>query len=288
MNRRAAAISIVTNDTPASSAPFVLHPAQRHNEPASSTTTFDASLDAIYRRRWWILSGVILAVTAAWGISRSLPQTYQAAATLEVERSSVSDLVRELQSDAVVLPVIDKFHLTGSDRAGLKVTGPADSQRIRITYRHRDPQVAAGVANWIAKSYIERSPPGGPRGGLNSQLSDLNEKMDQSQQKLLEFVHKNGVADPEAKMNQLTARLLELDMSYAKAHTDREAKEAALQVIPAGSPENTQAEAELKRAREREEDLSAAYARTKSEADVLPGQAAEYRTLRERADADRA
>ncbi len=305
MNRKAAMTVVPVDNAPASVGPFVMYPMRGQGAPARNAATLGDYLDAIYRRRWWVLSAVIAAVSLTYLVSKQLPRQYEATATLDVDRASPSSLVgpdngtqvapdmdqflathlRMLQSDTVLRPVAEKFHLLENTPAqkqaaggptrlpALKVNRPPNTYLIQITYRSADPQTSASVANWIAKSYIDhlRSLREGEwsklAGTTNQQLIALKQKMESSNQALLEFQRKIGMVDPEDKTNVLTARLLQLNMDYARAQSDRAAKEAAYQTLRGGSPEaaeaSTQAE-QLKRLIERKSEAQQRFADVKA------------------------
>ncbi len=269
MKRRSAAITIVPGEKLARPpGPFVLQPEPAPHAPQFSPSAFDA----VYLRRWWIAGGVIAAMVAAWGISPLIPPLYQASALLEVDRKRIAAVVGELQSDPVVRPAFDKFHLAAADRSNLTVTGPTAKQRIRITFRHSDPNVAAGVANWIAKTYTDQFHPGD---SLNptTELNKARAAQEQSSKALADFNGKNGGADPEGDLKKLGARLLELNKAYA----------AAEKVLAAAKDEPAAREAQ-----KRLDDLNAAYVAAKGRTDELPARAAEHERLRVRAEGDRA
>ena len=80
--------------------------------------------------------------------------------------------IRLIQSDAVVRPVAEQFHLIGGEPksnntnstvdqslasapvalGGLSVSRPANTYLLYVTYRSRDPRQAADIANAVANS----------------------------------------------------------------------------------------------------------------------------------------
>src|ERR1035437_5511746 len=85
MNRRAAALLVVPGGKPASLAPFVMHHSRRERVPAGPVRPTGDYLDAIYRRRWWILGLMALALAAAWLVSWLLPRPSEGLAPLKVD-----------------------------------------------------------------------------------------------------------------------------------------------------------------------------------------------------------
>ncbi|MBS1876360.1 MAG: polysaccharide biosynthesis tyrosine autokinase [Acidobacteria bacterium] len=339
-------------------------------------------LDAIYRRRWWILALVVLSVGAAFAVTKRLPRMYDGMATLDIERMTPSGLVgpelstqvapdmdqvvathmRMIQSDAVLRPIAVKYDLFepgASERRGpvrlknLKITRPPSTYLIQISFRAPKPELAANVANAIARNYLaqlqqlQRTQWETLSVATRRQLAELKDKMESSNEALLVFQRQIGMVDPEDKTNVLAARLIQLNTEFAKAQSDRAAKEAVYDTLVSGSPEAAEAstqgeqvkrllerrseaqqkfadvktiygdrnaeykraaaqlqdidaqirvaynkvikraEAELRETRLRESNLSAAYSKTKQEADAVSARAVEYRLLRQRADSDR-
>ncbi len=276
MNRSGTALSLIGENAGTAVGPFVMYPARAHASANKSAATLGDYLDAIYRRKWWILALVVAAIAITYFVSKRLPRLYEATATLNIDRIAPAGLVgaeslnqvapdmdqfvsthlKMLQSDAVLRPVATKFHLLdkpgannvvaqlGPTRlAALKVSRPPNTYLIQISYRDRDPEKAAAVANGVAQSYIAHLASIRERDWeslavtTRRQLAGLKEKMEQSNADLLAFQRRIGMVDPDDKTNVLSARLLQLNMDFAKAQADRAAKEAAYQIIRNGAPE---------------------------------------------------
>lgn len=170
------------------------------------------------------------------------------------------------QSDPVIRPVAQEFHLlqdekpssfsaewfgkrTGPDAtgaaketpielSGLKVTRPANTYLIRITYRAwKDPQLAAKVANGIAESLVRHVHESLDRsyddlsGAMRRDMEQLRSKMDESAQKLTQYENELNMVDPEQRSTVLTSRLTQLLAEYTAAQADRMRKQAALEDI---------------------------------------------------------
>jgi hypothetical protein len=72
--------------------------------------------------------------------------------------------VKLIQSDSVIRPVVEQFHLTGAGRdgetsetpitlAGLQVTRVPGTYLLLASYGAHDPHLSADVANAVARSY---------------------------------------------------------------------------------------------------------------------------------------
>ena len=166
-----------------------------------------------------------------------------------------------IQSDAVLRPVAERFHLLerekqlamlGPDGARkksdapvylkqLKVKRPVNTYILDISYRSPDSQLAAGVANAIAQSYLEHTFEIRIRSSsalasfMERQLDELKAKMERSNLALAKFEQELNVINPEQKTNILSARLLQLNTEYTNAQAERVRKEAAHNAMQSGT-----------------------------------------------------
>jgi succinoglycan biosynthesis transport protein ExoP len=116
-----------------------------------------------------------------------------------------------IQSDEVLRPVAEKFHLLPDAKNGattlpsgpvslknLSVTHPANSLLLKITYQSKNPQLAANVANAVAHSYIDQVYETRVRssmdvsGFMEKQLDDLKLAMNQSASALAAYERQLG------------------------------------------------------------------------------------------------
>lgn len=166
-----------------------------------------------------------------------------------------------IQSDAVLRPVAARFSLLKRESQlenldtdkiqrkanspillkKLKITRPANTYVLRISYRSSDPQIAADVANAIAHSYLEHTFNIRVRTSvalsafMERQLDELKAKMERSSTALAQFERELNLINPEEKTNILSARLLQLNTEYTNAQADRVRKEAAFNSMQNGS-----------------------------------------------------
>ena len=112
---------------------------------------------------------------------------------------------------------------------------------LTITYRDREPRVAADVANAIADSYLRNifetriKEAGRLTSSMERQLIDLKEKMESTHRALMVYQRALGTADPEQKTSVLVARLQALNTENSVAEADRIAKEAVFREAKDGS-----------------------------------------------------
>jgi capsular exopolysaccharide synthesis family protein len=168
-----------------------------------------------------------------------------------------------IQSDSVLRPVAEEYRLlpdlgqgqnANASQAqriaeapvglgGLRVTRPPNTYLLLISYRSRDRQMAADIANAIANSYLAHTYDIRIRSSaslssfMDKQLDGLKAKMEQSGLALAQFERDLDVVNPEEKTNILSARLLQLNTEYTNAQADRVAKEAAWDSIKSGTVE---------------------------------------------------
>jgi polysaccharide biosynthesis transport protein len=164
-----------------------------------------------------------------------------------------------IQEDNVLRPVAEKFHLLEREHQltrfffwkysperersireapttlkKLKVSREPNTYVLTISYKDKDPAVAAAVANSIANSYLERivemraKEAGRLTDSMEQQLLDLKRKMEASDAALLRYEKELGTADPDQKTSILVAKLQALNAEYTAAEGDRIGKQSIL------------------------------------------------------------
>ena len=283
-------------------------------EPEEPTVPLSHYLWILKRHRWRILSFIAACLIATFIVSMRVTPIYESTATIDVDRRMppgilgqesmydptmdadqfLATQVKLIQSDSVIRPVVDKFHLraappnrngkaadlpsTRSQNApvflpNLKVTRPPNTYLLLIAYRSPDPNLAADVANTVATSYIRHTYDIRFRSSANlaefmeKQLEELKAKMETSTAALAGFERELNVINPEEKTSILSARLLQLNTDYTQAQTERVRKEAAYSSVRNGELEaaqvSTQGES-LKRLTEKNEDADQKFTEVKT------------------------
>ena len=244
----------------------------------------------LLKRHWWKIAIAVVVCTALTAVyCFTVTPIYEATASIAIDHQSPStaigpdsppadngnldDLlnteVRIIQSDPVLRPVADQYHLLAPKKGrvsghpreldgpvelpGLSVARIPNSLIIDIGYRASDPNKAADVANAIANSYITRGMEMRARASMGSsafmekQIDELKKNMDDSAKALAGYERDLGLINPDEKISILTARLLQLNGQYTDAQNDRVRKEtdyralssgdsAALEVSPEAGP----------------------------------------------------
>jgi succinoglycan biosynthesis transport protein ExoP len=123
----------------------------------------------------------------------------------------------------------------------LKIERNPNTYLLTISYRDREPRMAADVSNAIGDSYLREifetriKEAGRLTSSMESQLIDLKEKMESTHGALMTYQRNLGTADPEQKTSVLVARLQALNTENTLAEADRIAKEAVYREARGGS-----------------------------------------------------
>jgi capsular exopolysaccharide synthesis family protein len=250
-------------------------PDQTPSDPGISLASFFA---IIRRQRYKLLVFIALSLLAAVVIQVTVPKLYEATALVKIDRrqnvaiegiggdsSSVPEDLDPIittdmelaQSDTVLRPVVEKFHLLDDGKAmsglseeqkkrlrnapielkGLKITRPPNTYLLRIVYRAHNPQLAADVANAIAASLTAHANDTARRSVdeasslVNQDEAMLRAKLDKDNQQLVDFQKELGIVDPVQRVTVLTARLEQLNQELTTAEADRVNREATLQQL---------------------------------------------------------
>ena len=238
------------------------------------------------RDKWKLLAFVVAVVASTIIVSSRMTPYYESTATIDVDRMmptgvigqdananriSVNDSdqflstqVKLIQSDSVLRPVVQKFKLRIAEASTSKIPSarmqdapvslsrlainrPLKTYLLQISYRSPNPELAADVANAVARSYIDHSysirfqASSDLTTFVTKQLDDLRARMETSSAKLAQFEKELNVISPEEKTSILTARLLQLNTEYTNAQGDRVKLEAAAKSVKGGSSEAVEA-----------------------------------------------
>ena len=256
-------------------------------ESDNSSVPLTHYLWILRRHRWKILSFVCATVIATLIVSTRLTPIYESSATIDVDRQMPTSIIGQealraplndsdqflatqiklIQSDSVLRPVAEKFHLLDLEKESseitpqrpalsetdapvllkkLKVTRPPNTYLLLISYRSPDPRLAADVANAVAHSFVEHTynirfrSAASLSSFMERQLEELKGKMEGSSAALARFERELNVINPEEKTSILSARLLQLNTEYTNAQTDRVRKESTWKSVRSGTLEAAQ------------------------------------------------
>jgi succinoglycan biosynthesis transport protein ExoP len=111
----------------------------------------------------------------------------------------------------------------------LKLAPVKDSRIVRLTYEDADPQFAAQVANTLAESYIAENlsvktvTTQNASEWLETQLADLEKKLDQSSKALFDFKKSHDIVATtwEDRQSMVTQRLIQINSALTQARVKR-------------------------------------------------------------------
>lgn len=133
--------------------------------------------------------------------------------------------------------LIQTFH------SRLDVSRLPRSRIIEIRYDSTDPQLAAKTVNTLADLYIDQNDKAKVQSAqktasfLSSQLDDLRQRLETSEQKLVDYQKAHGILGLDEKENIITSKLNDLNKDLTAAETDRIQKETNYRLSRAGDPE---------------------------------------------------
>ena len=116
------------------------------------------------------------------------------------------------------------------------------TQLVNISFRDRNPQLAAILTNNLVQAYIRQSfdsrysSVSQVRVWLSAQMDDLRNRAAESQRKLAEFQEKNNLVGIDPQNNTVVDRLKLLNSRLTEAEGDRILKEAQLRAAMTGDP----------------------------------------------------
>ena len=282
-------------------------------EPEQSSVPLSHYVYLFRRHRWKILGWVMACTLATWMVSSRIQPIYESTATVDIDRqtpqgvigqesvrNAVNDSdqflatqIRLIQSDSVLRPVAERFHLLehegqaaqargpGAVSRGeapvllksLRISRPPNTYLLLISYRSTDPHLAAQVANNLAQSYLEHTYNIRIRASsslssfMEKQLDELRAKMERSSMALNQFERELNVINPEEKTSILAARLLQLNTEYTNAQSDRVRREAVRDSVQQGSSEaleTSQQGEDLRRLNERMSEAQEKFAQVRA------------------------
>ena len=292
-----------------------VYPSYAQAEPESEEPVVPLShyLWILRRHKWRIMTFVAACVLSTVIISKRLTPIYEATATIDVDRQAPTGIIgqeatrnssedadqflatqiKTIQSDSVLRPVVQQFHIPVNEDvklrskvphtraedapiklSSLKVTRPANTYLLLISYRSPDPELAANVANAVAQSYIQHTynirfrASSGLSSFMEKQIEELKAKMERSSAALAQFEKDLSVINPDEKTSILSARLLQLNTEFTNAEAERVRKQAAFNSVNGGSLEAAQASTQgeqLRRLADRLDEARERFAVTKTQ-----------------------
>src|SRR6185369_16974276 len=146
-------------------------------------------------------------------------------------------------AQATSLEPAQEAALMGFIQGGMRLAIIPKTRIIEIRFANPDPQLAAKVVNTIVNVYVEQNfktkfdSAMQTSDWLSKQLTDLQLKVETSQEKLVRYQREHGILGIDEKQNIVTAKLDELNRELTSAEADRIQKEARYRLSLSGNPE---------------------------------------------------
>lgn len=146
----------------------------------------------------------------------------------------------------------------------LQISSIPRTRLLEIRFSSPDPVLAAKVVNAVIDTYIEQNykthfeATTRTSDWLTQQLSELQMKVEQSQEKLVRYQKEHGILGIDEKENIITSRLDELNRQLTAAEGDRMQKESVYRLASSGDPDllsNVDPSSPLMKLRSQEVDL---------------------------------
>jgi polysaccharide biosynthesis transport protein len=146
----------------------------------------------------------------------------------------------------------------------LQISSIPRTRLLEIRFSSPDPVLAAKVVNTVIDTYIEQNykthfeATTRTSDWLTQQLSELQMKVEQSQEKLVRYQKEHGILGIDEKENIITSRLDELNKQLTAAEGDRMQKESVYRLASSGDPDllsNVDPSSPLMKLRSQEVDL---------------------------------
>ncbi len=154
--------------------------------------------------------------------------------------------------------------LVGKFHGSLHINPIPRTRLLEIRFSSSDPALAAKVVNTVIDTYIEQNykthleATTRTSDWLTQQLSELQMKVEQSQEKLVRYQKEHGILGIDEKENIITSKLDELNKELTAAEADRMQKESVYRLASSGDPDllsNLDPTTPLIKLRSQEEDL---------------------------------
>jgi polysaccharide biosynthesis transport protein len=157
--------------------------------------------------------------------------------TAEVKENAVKKaptLERTAEESARLTPYVNLL------KARLVAAPLKDTRIIEVSFTHNDPQLAAEVANTVAKNFRDQSFARKTQrftdtsDWLTNSTNELRARVQQAEQKLADYTRSNGIFQSEGKTDLTNDKLSEMYTQVTKAETERMMKESVYEQVKQG------------------------------------------------------
>jgi capsular exopolysaccharide synthesis family protein len=133
--------------------------------------------------------------------------------------------------------------LVGKFHGALQINSIPRTRLLEIRFSSSDPNLAAKAVNTLIDTYIEQNyktrldATTRTADWLTQQLSELQLRVEESQEKLVRYQKAHGILGIDEKENIITSKLNELNKELTAAEADRMQKESIYRMAGSGDPE---------------------------------------------------
>jgi succinoglycan biosynthesis transport protein ExoP len=139
--------------------------------------------------------------------------------------------------------------LIGAFKGNLRVNLRPNTRIVDVSYRSADKELAAKVVNTLINTYIEQNfktrfeSTMQTSDWLQKQLTDLQIKVESSQEKLVHYQKEHEILGIDEKQNIITAKLDELNKELTAAESERMTKQSVYDLVQSGDADTIAAAA---------------------------------------------
>jgi capsular exopolysaccharide synthesis family protein len=154
--------------------------------------------------------------------------------------------------------LVAKFH------AAMQISSIPRTRLLEIRFSSSDPNLASKAVNTLIDTYIEQNYKTRldatlrTSDWLSQQLSELQMRVEESQEKLVRYQKEHGILGIDEKENIITSKLGELNKELTAAEADRMQKESVYRLASSGEPDllsNIDPSSPIDKLRSQEEEL---------------------------------
>src|SRR5512146_3221680 len=204
-----------------------------HNDTTGNSTAAIDDISLLLETQVQVLESEQLSLIVAHKLRSGVPKS----AIPEVSTAT------SLFPSSVTPPTPEEVSLAGRLRGGLAVNIVPRTQILEITYKDPDPQMAARVVQSYIDCYLESNFDSKFQSikqttqWLTQQLSDLQTKVEVSQEKLVRYQREHNIVGVDEKQNITTSRLDDLNKQLTDAELDRILKQTRYEGAKNGDAE---------------------------------------------------
>ena len=222
----------------------------------------------LLRRKWILVSLLLFAIVASGIISIYLPRIYQTSTMVMVKQdegmnnlfseqlsisgmgsqnNKVATYTKIINSRRIMSLVIRELDLRAEETNEfispkslsnkISVSGGTETNLMTLTVNYSDPQLAKKIANTIIEKFkqenreMNQAALEGANKFIVQQLTEVETKLKETENKLLEYKEGQGVILPEKQGSVTLEQLTDLESAQAKARIELQQSKASLKQV---------------------------------------------------------